>query len=531
MVANRRVLNLRALRVLGGSISRSTEECAIANRVLATLDWLYHPITFGEEAAAHRLLPGDQERRSSEFPNQSIRNMLIRYKTHLLIAGMLMVVIALAAWRYLESDSPPARPLREASSHIAVGNTMASPESIEDISNSSVSHNPAAYIGLPAATPLSLKDALALASRFERHQQLERFGFDAAKEGTEPALQRLAEITNAADRAAFLRGMFTHLADNPGEALRAVKSLDAVIDRETAVAALVANWRPEPLPLDEQASLIRRYGSVGGMLASLLGNPVLTADCARELLSGMERARVLGSASGRLAATDPQQALALGSQLEGRERTEFLLCLAASWTRTDGDAAWAWAQQQTDPALRNSLQETILANWAARDPAAAALVVPQITNAESRQKLLEAVAGSWANADTKAAFDWANNLSTPQERDAATAAIRENAPVGIGVVLADGPDGYPLIRELVPGSTASSSGLLQSGYQIAAVGDGNGRFTDLLGKNMEDVVPLIRGKPGSSVWLQVIRPGGTPANRLTVVVPRKQLMFKNPPAP
>jgi C-terminal processing protease CtpA/Prc len=120
-------------------------------------------------------------------------------------------------------------------------------------------------------------------------------------------------------------------------------------------------------------------------------------------------------------------------------------------------------------------------------------------------------------------------LTTPQEREAATAAIQQNAPVGIGVVLADGPDGYPMIRELVPGSTASSSGVLQSGYQIAAVGSGNGTFTDLQGRNIGDVAPLIRGKPGSSVWLQVIPPGGTPANRLTVVVPRRQLMFKKPP--
>jgi hypothetical protein len=456
--------------------------------------------------------------------------MVIHYKTRLLFAGVLMVGIALAAWRYLESDSQPVPPLAGTPPRIIAGNTIATPASVEPIANSSAPQHHAAEAGLPAITTLSFKEALALASRFDRQQLLERFGFDAAKEGTEAAMQKLAEITGGADRAAFLRGMFTHLAENPGEAMRAVKSLDAGIDRETAVAVLIANWRPEPIPLNEQASLISRYGSVGGMLARLLGDPVFTADCARELLSGMERARLLGSASGQLAAKDPQQALALGSGLEGRERTEFLLGLATGWAQSAGDAAWAWAQQQTDPALRDSLQATIVANWAARDPATAASLLPQITDAESRQNVLRAVAGTWATADTKAAIAWANRLNTPQERDAATAAIRENAPVGIGVVLAEGPDGYPLIRELVPGSPASSS-VLQSGYQIAAVGDGNGRFTELQGKNIADVAPLIRGKPGSSVWLQVIQPGGTPATRLTVVVPRQQLMFKNPPAP
>jgi hypothetical protein len=455
--------------------------------------------------------------------------MFLHSKKRLLFSGVLIVGIAVAAWRYLESDSPAPSPLPGTSPRAAASKTIAVTGSVEPITNSSASSGPVADAGLPAAAPLSLTEASAMSARFERQQLLERFGFDAAKEGTEVALKRLEQITGGAERAAFLRGMFTHLAENPGEALRAVKSLAAGIDRETAVAALVANWRPEPLPLDEQASLIKRYGTVGGMLASLLGDPVLTANCARELLGGMERARLLGAASGRLAANDPQHALALGSELEGSERAEFLTGLAAGWARTGGDAAWAWSLQQPDPALRNSLQETILASWAQRDPAAVASVLPQITNAESRQKLLQAIAGWWAHADTKAAFDWANNLGTPQEREAATAAIRENAPVGIGVVLAEGPDGYPLIRELVPGSTASSSGLLQSGYQIAAVGDGKGKFTELQGKNIGDVAPMIRGKAGSSVWLQVIPPGGSPANRLTVVVPRQQLFFKNPP--
>jgi hypothetical protein len=454
--------------------------------------------------------------------------MFLRYKTRLLVAGVCMVGI-IVTWRYLENDSSPATHLAGTPPRLDASNSIAAPGSVESIANSSAPRAPVADAGLAAATPLSLSEALALPSRFERQQLLERFGFDAAKEGTEAALQRLSGITGGAERAAFLRGMFTHLAEDPTEALRAVKSLAAGIDRETAVAALVANWRAEPLSVSEQASLTKHFGAIGGMLAGLLGDPVLTANCARELLSGMDRARLLGAASGRLAANDVQQALSLGAQLEGQERAEFLVGLASGWARTAGDAAWAWALQQSDPALRNSLQEAVVASWAPRDPATAALLLPQITNAQSRQKLLTAVAGWWAGADTQAAIAWANNLGTPQEREAATGAIRENAPVGIGVVLAEGPDGYPLIRELVPGSTASSSGLLQSGYQIAAVGNGNGQFTNVQGRNIGDVAPLIRGKPGSSVWLQVIPPGGTPANRLTVVVPRQQLMFKKPP--
>jgi hypothetical protein len=456
--------------------------------------------------------------------------MFLHFRTRLLLAGVFMAGIVAVSWHYLESDSA-APPLSTATSpRPEASNAIAVTEPVKPVAISSPSHTPFEGVKSSGSAPLSLNEAMAVASRFERHQLLERFGFEAAKEGSEAALRRLSEIPGEAEQAAFLRGMFAELAEYPAEAFRAVKSLAEGIDRETAVAALVAHWRTGgPLPVNEQASLTRNFGAMGGMLASLLGDPVLTADCARELLSGMDRARLLGAASGRLAASDPQQALALGSELAGRERAEFLVGLASGWARTAGDAAWAWALQQPDPGLRESLQEAVMASWAPRDPAAAASLLPQITNAESRKKLLADIAGWWAGADTKAAIDWANNLGTPQERETATAAIRENAPVGIGVVLADGPDGYPLIRELVPGSTASASGVLQDGYQIAAVGQGNGQFTDLQGKNIGDIAPLIRGKPGSSVWLQVIPPGGSPTNRLTVVVPRQQLMFKKPP--
>lgn len=440
-----------------------------------------------------------------------------------------MAGVIVASWRYLENDS--AIPPR-------VTTTTPGPEEsgaplmngkVESSATASPSHGSLADGALPAGAPQPSTEVPATNSRFEQRQMLERLGFDAAKEGVEAALQKLSQVTGGAERVAFLRGMFTHLSEDPEEALRAVKSLAIGIDRETAVAALVASWQPEPLSLDDQSSLTKLYGSIGGMLARLSGDPELAAKYANELLRGMDRARLLGLTSGNLAASDPHRAMTLGAELTGQERAEFLVGLVTGWARTDADAAWTWALQQADPTLRNSLQDRILESWAYRDPAKAASMVPQISQAETRQKLLRVVAESWAGVDTKAAFDWANNLSTPQERETANAAVRQGAPVGIGVVLAEGPDGYPLIRELVPGSTASSSGTLQSGYQIAAVGNGNGQFTELHGKNIADVAPMIRGKPGSSVWLQVIPPGGAPGSRVTVVVPRQQLMFKKPP--
>ena len=75
------------------------------------------------------------------------------------------------------------------------------------------------------------------------------------------------------------------------------------------------------------------------------------------------------------------------------------------------------------------------------------------------------------------------------------------------------------------------SELLNDWYEIAAIGDGRGGFTKLNGVGLDEVTKLIRGKPGTSAVLQVIPPGGTAANPWTVTVPRRQLMFKAPPAP
>ena len=83
----------------------------------------------------------------------------------------------------------------------------------------------------------------------------------------------------------------------------------------------------------------------------------------------------------------------------------------------------------------------------------------------SAPQVINALASSWGMADTQAAFAWANSLANGQERDSATAGIRETAPVGIGVVLGKSPEGYPVIQELIPGGPASLGGQLRSGYK------------------------------------------------------------------
>jgi carboxyl-terminal processing protease len=76
---------------------------------------------------------------------------------------------------------------------------------------------------------------------------------------------------------------------------------------------------------------------------------------------------------------------------------------------------------------------------------------------------------------------------------------------GIGAVLQSESD-YTLVRSLVPGGPADRSKELHPQDRITAVGEGeNGELTDVIGWRLDDVVDLIRGRPGSQVRLQGLR--------------------------
>lgn len=76
--------------------------------------------------------------------------------------------------------------------------------------------------------------------------------------------------------------------------------------------------------------------------------------------------------------------------------------------------------------------------------------------------------------------------------------------VGIGAVLEE-KDEYTVIRELVPGSPATRSGLLKVGDRIVGVGQGeHGQLTDIMGWRLDDAVRLIRGKADTTVLLDIL---------------------------
>jgi carboxyl-terminal processing protease len=82
-------------------------------------------------------------------------------------------------------------------------------------------------------------------------------------------------------------------------------------------------------------------------------------------------------------------------------------------------------------------------------------------------------------------------------------------------------DDYVTVMNVLPGGPAAASGLLNVNDRIMAVAEGkDGKFVDVVGWRIDDVVQLIRGKINTLVRLQILPAGAAPGT------PEKLIEFK-----
>jgi hypothetical protein len=270
--------------------------------------------------------------------------------------------------------------------------------------------------------------------------------------------------TNKAERLAQLRERFRALAvGDPKTALLAARQLTDEVERETALLALLTEWKHGELDSPRQrARAVASFGLEAGLGMELSRNPELALLWANELTEGQGRAAVLQRAATVLLDSDPAAAFTLSEQLSPGDRRQFY--------------------------------DSLFANWAQKD--------------------------------TAAALQWAEQLPDATERDAAINAIQRVAPVGIGAELSM-QDGYAVITRLLPGTPAELGGLLRPGDRILGVAQGDYAYVDARGMALKDLVNAIRGTPGTLLQLQVLSadapPGSVPR---TVSIVRDQIKFK-----
>src|SRR5688500_6513967 len=74
-------------------------------------------------------------------------------------------------------------------------------------------------------------------------------------------------------------------------------------------------------------------------------------------------------------------------------------------------------------------------------------------------------------------------------------------------------DDYVTVLNILPGGAAAVDGSLNANDRILAVGEGKGgKFVDVVGWRLDDVVQIIRGKVGTTVRLQILPAGATPGS-------------------
>jgi carboxyl-terminal processing protease len=100
--------------------------------------------------------------------------------------------------------------------------------------------------------------------------------------------------------------------------------------------------------------------------------------------------------------------------------------------------------------------------------------------------------------------------------------------IGIGATL-QSEDGYCKIKELVPGGPAARSGLVKGGDRIVGVAQKAGEeFTDLVDLPLSQAVDLIRGKKGTTVFLNIIPADATDDSiRKTITIVREEIKLED----
>lgn len=97
---------------------------------------------------------------------------------------------------------------------------------------------------------------------------------------------------------------------------------------------------------------------------------------------------------------------------------------------------------------------------------------------------------------------------------------------GIGAVLQT-EDEYTSIVRLVPAGPADKSGLLKPSDKIVAVSQGKkGKWVDIVGWRLDEVVQLIRGPKDSIVRLEVQPGSGTPSDRKVIQLVRNKVKLE-----
>jgi C-terminal processing protease CtpA/Prc len=107
--------------------------------------------------------------------------------------------------------------------------------------------------------------------------------------------------------------------------------------------------------------------------------------------------------------------------------------------------------------------------------------------------------------DTPSTLEWAMGLEDSAEKRAAMEAINKNVLTGIGARIEMDETGLPKIRETTVLSAVASTGQVEPGDYMSGMVNGDGSTIYFKGRSLQQIVQLLRGKPGTEVRLLMER--------------------------
>jgi len=342
-------------------------------------------------------------------------------------------------------------------------------------------------------------------------------GYNDAKTDLEAALAQ-AQSMNPREQAYYVAGIFKYIAENssPRDALT-IASAQEGTTRSFALKGLVANWLiKNDMPEDQRENRQRRVlGLSGGHfgleaeLASVLSRDEIDPSIKKAWIETFpkhpSRSEIVARLSPSFPDFDPNQALAQSEGWTEWEKSRFASSLIRNWSNENPKDAWDWYNRNPD-SLPSETASQILGTWAREDTNALIQSLDTMEDLAARHQAIEAISASLATQGTDKALDWVDTLDPGDERDRALQAIYENTPKGIGAVLKV-ENGFPQIADIMPSGALATTDL-QPGDLIVQSRDAGSDPQDLYGKDLRDIVGLLRGPPGSEVEIRVLRENG-----------------------
>jgi hypothetical protein len=347
-----------------------------------------------------------------------------------LIAVSICVVVAMFLWSGSQSESAQIAALQREAANLRA--------QLKDREHTTLDGSESSRTGSTTSMQSfkkALETALEMPRSFDRTLQIEGLGYHMAGENLKAALEELGAITDYADRASFIRGIFTAAAQlSPELAIQAITELPQP-SRIFAMRALATAWfggaltyypaRGVAAVADSEA--VRTLSEAGRLAIALAKIGTAEREAATlwadRLLPENERPTVLG----RITSTfTPARIIAMYSALPETERPSFQQGFVSIFTESPFlglEALQKWPEDE----LRTAALVGVTEFFATSDDLApwAYTLFPQ---GAGRAEAITALTRNWFNRNPQAATEWANSLvgeDAKIARDSLTAADQD----------------------------------------------------------------------------------------------------------